>query len=408
MSTFVEKCDVLIIGAGPAGRALAFEFALLENSVIIVDPNPLEQWKSTYGTWVDDLDNRDDASELRGCFQRTWPQVRVVGKLEHQLSRPYGIFDNRLLQKYLSHDAVSFYRGDVVRVQQSDDNFLQVHLSTNEQFEARTVFDCGGTQSSLLLRNNQYTGGFQSAYGVHTEAVGAVQADSFTLMDWSTPPGASASPATFLYAFDLGNGTAMVEETSLVEREAVSDAVLRQRLEQRLGRELSQATQQVEHVRIAMGGSLPSRFGHVVGFGAAAGFIHPVTGYSVAASLRAAPRVARAVSDALVRDEGVEEIARVGWNAVWPISFLRTRVLHDFGLAALSRLTTADIQVFFDYFFSLPQSHWSGYLRIDTKARVVAQNMTRLFFNVPLRIKIKLVRKSPLGLIRCLLPGRFL
>jgi lycopene cyclase-like protein len=157
-----------------------------------------------------------------------------------------------------------------------------------------------------------------------------------------------------------------------------------------------------------MGGSLPSRFGHVVGFGAAAGFIHPVTGYSVAASLRAAPRVARAVSDALVRDEGVEEIARVGWNAVWPKSFLRTRVLHDFGLAALSRLTTADIQVFFDYFFSLPQSHWSGYLRIDTKARVIAQNMTRLFFNVPLRIKIKLVRKSPLGLIRCLLPGRFL
>ena len=408
MSSIVNKYDVLIIGAGPAGRALAFEFATLEHSVIIVDPNPMEQWKSTYGTWLDDLDNRDDANELRSCFQRTWPQVRVVGKREHQLSRPYGIFDNGLLQKYLTHDAVSYYKGDVVRVQQSDDNCLQVHLSTNEQFEAGAVFDCGGTQSSLLLRDNRNVGGFQSAYGVRTEAVGAVKAGSFTLMDWSTPVGAGANPATFLYAFDLGNGTAMVEETSLVERDAVSDAVLRQRLEQRLGRDFSQATQEVEHVRIAMGGSLPSRLGHVVGFGAAAGFIHPVTGYSVAASLRAAPRVARAVSDALVRAESADEVARVGWNAVWPTSFLRTRVLHDFGLAALSRLTTADIQVFFDNFFSLPQSHWSGYLRIDTKARLIAQHMTRLFFNVPLRIKIKLVRKSPLGLIRCLLPDRFL
>ena len=408
MSILVDKCDVLIIGGGPAGRALAFEFARLSRSVIIVDVNPNQPWNSTYGTWVDDLDNRNDAAELQRCFQRTWPQVRVVGKVEHQLSRPYGIFDNSLLQKYLTHDAVKFCKGDVVRVQHSDDNFLQVHLSTNEQFEARVVFDCGGTQSSLLLRNNQYTGGFQSAYGVHTEATGAVQAGSFTLMDWSTPAGASASPATFLYAFDLGNGTAMVEETSLVERDAVSDAVLRQRLEQRLGRDFSQATQQVEHVRIAMGGSLPSRIGPVVGFGAAAGFIHPVTGYSVAASLRSAPRVARAVSEALTRAESADDIARVGWNTVWPTSFLRTRVLHDFGLAALSRLTTADIQVFFDHFFSLPQSHWSGYLRIDTKARHIAQNMTRLFFNVPLRIKIRLVRKSPLGLIRCLLPGRFL
>jgi len=408
MSSIANKFDVLIIGAGPAGRALAFEFARLHQSVVIVDPNPHEQWKSTYGTWVDDLDNREDAADLRRCFQQTWPQVRVIGKREHQLSRPYGIFDNGLLQKYFTHDAVSYHKGDVVRVQLGDDSVLHVQLSANEQFDVRAVFDCGGTQSSLLLRNNQHTGGFQSAYGVHTEAAGAVQAGSFTLMDWSTPMGATANPATFLYAFDLGNGTAMVEETSLVEREPVSDIVLRQRLEQRLDRDFSQATQQVEHVRIAMGGSLPLRLGHVVGFGAAAGFIHPVTGYSVAASLRAAPRVARAVSDALVRAESADEIARAGWNAVWPTSFLRTRVLHDFGLAALSRLTTADIQVFFDNFFSLPQSHWSGYLRIDTKARVIAQHMTRLFFNVPLRIKIKLVRKSPLGLVRCLLPGRFL
>ena len=132
---------MLIIGGGPAGRALAIEFARLSRSVTIVDANPNQPWNSTYGTWVDDLDNRDDAAELQSCFQRTWPQVRVVGKVEHHLSRPYGIFDNNLLQKYLTDDAVKFCEGVVVRVQHSDENILQVQLSSNERYEARAVFD---------------------------------------------------------------------------------------------------------------------------------------------------------------------------------------------------------------------------------------------------------------------------
>jgi len=400
--------DVLIVGAGPAGRALALEFARLQHSVVIFDPQPDAQWKSTYGTWIDDLGNRSDAAALQGCFRRMWPQVRVVGKIERQLERPYGIFDNALLQKYLSHDAITMRRGEVIQVDRGSDDELVVQLSTNERIGAKVVFDCGGTQSSLLKRINRHVGGFQSAYGIFTESIGAVEAGSFTLMDWSTPKGASSTPATFLYSFDLGDGTALVEETSLVEREPVSDSVLRQRLERRLGRDFAQAAQEVEHVRIAMGGSLPLRTGYVIGFGAAAGFVHPVTGYSVAASLRAAPRVANAVSHAINAHSSLQDIARVGWSAVWPTSFLRTRLLHDFGLVALSRLSTADIQLFFDQFFSLPKSHWSGYLRIDTPSRVIAKQMSRLFVNVPWRIKLKLVLNSPLGLVRCLLPGRFL
>jgi lycopene beta-cyclase len=299
-------------------------------------------------------------------------------------------------------------RGEVIQVDRGSDDELVVQLSTNERIGAKVVFDCGGTQSSLLKRINRHVGGFQSAYGIFTESIGAVEADSFTLMDWSTPKGASSTPATFLYSFDLGDGTALAEETSLVEREPVSDSVLRQRLERRLGRDFAQAAQEVEHVRIAMGGSLPLRTGYVIGFGAAAGFVHPVTGYSVAASLRAAPRVANAVSRAINAHSSLQDIARVGWGAVWPTSFLRTRLLHDFGLVALSRLSTADIQLFFDQFFSLPMSHWSGYLRIDTPSRVIAKQMSRLFVNVPWGIKLKLVLNSPLGLVRCLLPGRFL
>ena len=46
-----------------------------------------------------------------------------------------------------------------------------------------------------------------------------------------------------------------------------------------------------EVVRIPMGGPLPAPDQTVVAFGAAAGYIHPATGYSIAGSLRAVDRV---------------------------------------------------------------------------------------------------------------------
>ncbi len=71
----------------------------------------------------------------------------------------------------------------------------------------------------------------------------------------------------------------------------------------------------------------------VVAFGAAAKLTHPATGYSVAASLRAAPRVAAAIAD------GGD--ARHVWEAVWPPALRRTRRLHDYGLEVLLGLGPA-------------------------------------------------------------------
>jgi hypothetical protein len=79
-------------------------------------------------------------------------------------------------------------------------------------------------------------------------------------------------------------------------------------------------------------------------------------------------------------------------NCAWEITGLAT---NDSGTAAIVGTPTVTA-------LNTVPSGWGS------PTVSVTGSSTRLFFNVPLRIKIKLVRKSPLGLIRCLLPGRFL
>ena len=94
-----RRCDVVITGGGPAGSALAKDCQARGLDALIVDPRG--SWSSTYGTWVDDLDERDDAARLKEALRVAWPQVRVVGAREHRLARAYGFFDNEKLRAHL-------------------------------------------------------------------------------------------------------------------------------------------------------------------------------------------------------------------------------------------------------------------------------------------------------------------
>ncbi|MEY4229585.1 MAG: putative lycopene beta-cyclase, partial [Actinomycetota bacterium] len=135
--------------------------------------------------------------------------------------------------------------------------------------------------------------------------------------------------------------------------------------------------------------------------GAAAGYVHPATGYSVASSLRAAPRVAAGIAAALTIDDPGRR-ALTAWNAVWPAEQRRARALHDYGLAALLRLPAADVQSFFDAFFALPVELWSAYLRVDTAATTVSRVMTAVFSSVPWRVRRRLAAGSPAPFARLL------
>jgi lycopene beta-cyclase len=255
------------------------------------------------------------------------------------------------------------------------------------------------TGSGAFLAQHGRALGAQTAYGLALRGeeapLGLAElGDVFTLMVWSAPP-------TFLYSARFADGSMLVEETSLFAEPPHDIDDLRLRLARRLGSDLTSRATALERVHIAMGAELPSYTTRTVGFGAAAGYVHPVTGYSVAASMRAAPRVADAVKRALDGRVAAVERSRMVWDTVWPNDLLRTRAWHDMGLAVLRSLPREQIPSFFDAFFSLPIEQSRQYLRVDGDVRVVRAAMLGVFRRVDTRLRLRLASK-PGALLRAL------
>ena len=400
--TATDRFDVVVLGAGPGGASIAHSLIRRGLSVAVVDPRVGEHWNQTLGSWVDDLDPCDDSIVLKGLVRATWSTVRVIGEREHELRRSYLVFDNAALVNHLlgiGYRPIAERAVSVVDRVDPDGYQREVGLESGTHVAARVVIDAGGTSSGFLQRQRHHATGVQSAYGVVTTRAGLVPSDSFTLMDWSRPSVSTSAP-TFLYAMDFDDGTTMVEETSLVERSPRSARELREILHARLGSDVSSDALDFEDVHIEMGGAPPVPSTRVVGFGAAGGFIHPVTGYSIAASLRAAPRLAGAILEGMAADESSDVLTSRAWASVWSPSLRRTRALHDYGLAALSRLQAREIQVFFDAFFDLPEDRWASYLRIDSKPSSIARTMTALFLSLPRTLQVKVATSNPTALLR--------
>ena len=161
-----------------------------------------------------------------------------------------------------------------------------------------------------------------------------------------------------------------------------------------------------EYVRIPMGGAPPRSDQPIVGFGAAAGYVNPTSGYSVVHSMTSAPRVAAAIASALGDSPaGSVAAASVVWNAVWPSAARRTRVLHDYGLDLLVGLDPRSVRQFFSTFFELPTDTWASYMRTDTSPRELAAVMAQMFSAAPWSIRRRLISGNPLALARLFRPG---
>jgi lycopene beta-cyclase len=210
---------------------------------------------------------------------------------------------------------------------------------------------------------------------------------------------------TFCYSLPVADGW-LVEETVLAARPAIEPIALLPRLAARLGlhpdRLLAEAVR-TEYVRIPLGGSRPGLDQPVIAFGAAAGYVHAATGFSVAASIRAAPRVAAAIAHAVTVGQGVVDPAPIA-EAVWPAAMRRTRVLHDYGLGVLLDLDDDEVRAFFDAFFDLPVQDWTSYLRVDSAPGEISAVMTRLFRSSSWQLRRRLAGRNPASLARLLRP----
>lgn len=388
--------DVAVVGGGPAGRLAALACAEQGLAVTLLAAGAGE-WPATYGLWLDEADGRLTAGDLEGRWERA---LVDVGSARLSLPGPYVRLDGVALRRRLFDQARQLgMREHDSRVVAARGEPHATTLGTDDgtQVCARVVVDATGHEPALLQRGDDEPA-VQAAFGLRAHLAGdPYPPGSLALMDFRDghlDPSERPHDPTFCYAMDYGDGTWFVEETSLARRPPLPTAVLEDRLRRRLawlGADPVAETQR-EHVAIPLGRRLPRRDQRIVGFGAAAGMVHPATGYQLGAAIRTAPRLAQALADALADPHApAATVARAGWQALWPAPAVRAHALHRYGLEALLRLDAPATRRFFAAFFSLPEDAWRGYLSGTVPPAQAARCMTAVLWRADPRVRRRLL-----------------
>ncbi|WP_164860624.1 lycopene cyclase family protein [Rhodococcus sp. X156] len=365
--TAAISADVLVLGLGPAGRAVASACAAAGLDVAAVDPHPDAPWSSTYGAWADEL-----VSPV--------PRVATIARptawstRAHHLHRAYTVLDSPGLQQSLHLTGVRVHQGAARPDARA--------LTDGTALHARVVLDARGAPAAGRTQ--------QTAYGVVVDAALAEAATGgldALFMDWRTDHGADlGTHPTFLYAVPVGGGRVLLEETSLAARPGLGMDELARRLRARLAARGVRLTgaEPVERVRFALDTPLPvrewaGRPPGVVRLGAAAPLVHPASGYSVAAALRLGPVLAQALA------AGAE--APQLQQLVWPARARAVHALRLRGLRTLLSLAPPQVPEFFAAFLDLPPHHQQAYLsgREDLAGTAAAMRATLAALSPPMR-----------------------
>ena len=404
-----DCADVLVIGGGPAALCIASELHQRGVWVEGIAPNPVNApWPNTYGIWAKELELLGLESLLEHRWSNTVSFYGAGGSdLEDQPTPhglDYGLFDRQKLQDYwLGHgQGMTWHQDSVERIELQGDR-TSVHCASGEQRLARVVIDASGHRSPHILRPDQGPVAGQAAYGVVGRfSKPPVAPGRFVLMDFRCDhltADQRNEPPTFVYAMDLGEGVFFVEETSLALAPAVPEAVLKQRLEQRLVNADVAITEvmEEEHCLFPMNLPLPDFNQPLLAFGGAASMVHPASGYMLGALLRRGPGLADALAAALKQQPslGSVALARLGWQALWPWELVLRHRLFQFGLGRLMGFDEQLLRRHFTSFFQLPQEEWSGFLTNTLPLPRLMGVMLRLFAISPWDVRRGLVLGAP-------------
>jgi lycopene beta-cyclase len=367
--------NVIVVGGGPAGRALVRACADAGLSTTLVDPNPDRPWTATYGAWADEL-------PAGTPVLTTATDVRAVALQEHRIDRHYAVLDNLRLHEL--PESVTVIAGKAVRTEHGPHGST-VALADGTRLAASVVVNAGGAPPRRRCAEQTAFGTVVSVEAAR-EIVGPGEA---VLMDWRQPPHGELRWPTFLYAIPLGGDRVLLEETSLARRPGLPLRELQRRLRSRLAAHGVRPTSAHELVRFPVDVPRPRS----VAFGAAAALVHPATGYSVATSLRLAPEVAAAVADALPR--GGEAVRAAVRSVVWSPSAKLVHLCRRRGLEALLAFPPERVPEFFDSFFRMPARLQRAYLSERDDVTAVYAAMGALFRDSSWGMRRRLVLPVP-------------
>jgi lycopene beta-cyclase len=391
--------DVLVVGAGPGGRAVAAACGERGLRTRLLDPAPGRPWRASYGAWRDEL-----PAGLPGSVLAATVRGRAIAVTEHTLDRDYAVFDVPALRAHLDQRLAD--AGVTVERGRAEPGALP---------PAGLVIDAGGAAQPLSSRTlaarppaeqsptrQPPTGRRRIRVAAEQTAVGVIVPAELAapllspgealFMDWRQTGGPGNWP-TFLYAIPLAGDRVLLEETSLARRPGLDLDTLAARLRARLAahRIRPPADAPREVVRFPL--DLPRhRGGGALGFGAAAPLTHPATGYQLAEALRLAPEVAAAAAGALGGGPGA---ALTATGAVlWPASARAVHLVRRRGLESLLRLPPARLPEFFEGFFRLPEPSRRAYLsgRADLKGTAAA--MAGMFGTTGWPVRLRLIGSS--------------
>lgn len=388
--------QVLVIGAGPAALAIAAELA--DRGVRLAGlaaADPAAPWANTYGIWGDEV----DALGLGHLLAHRWRDtvshfgsggLDDSGSTRH--GRDYGLFDKARLQAFwLDRCAAAgmvWHRGEAREIRHGDAESTVITAS-GDALEALLVIDATGHAPVFVRRPEDGPVAGQAAYGIvgrfRSEPIAREQ---FVFMDFRCDhlsPEERRQPPTFLYAMDLGDGVFFVEETSLALAPAVPFSVLRDRLHRRLASRGAECIEMLheEFCLFPMNPPLPCLDQRVLGFGGAAGMVHPSSGYLVGGLLRRASGLAAGIEAALARGERGASLAGTAWATLWPADLRWKHAFFRFGLEKLMRFDEARLRHHFASFFSLPPEQWYGFLTNTLRPVEILAAMLRLFLLAP-------------------------
>ncbi|MGV9671008.1 MULTISPECIES: lycopene cyclase family protein [unclassified Gordonia (in: high G+C Gram-positive bacteria)] len=372
----MSSTSVIVVGAGPSGRALSHRLLHHGVAVTLIDPAPHRRWTPTYAAWTDELPTWVGGDMVAARVD----SVSVYAYRRRDIARGYTVFDTQRLQNGLSIDDAHVVDAKAVEVQTHS-----VITDDGESITADHVIDCRGTSARHLPR--------QTAYGVivgDDDARRVLDGSPAILMDWRAPehtaPWQHGGPSpSFLYAVPLGADTVLLEETCLVGRPALRIRELRDRLARRL------AAYGLADARLR--GSETVAFPMLpdtrtpwettpLTFGAAGGLLNPISGYGVATALRCADLLARGIRDG---DDPTE--------LLWPFSARQVWRLRLRGLGVLLGLDPAQTVTFFAAFLALPVSAQRSYLSERTDLAGALAAMRSVFAALDHRTRLRLMRE---------------